>query len=119
MGMRPMQVLFRVEIPNALPLISSGIRNALLQVIATATVAAYVGFGGLGRLLIDGLALNDYPRVVAGAVVVAVLAIVVDLLAAFIQRGIVSPGVSGRASASTLKKSSAPSTATVPLRPAG
>lgn len=96
MGMRPMQVLFRLEVPMALPLISSGLRNALLQVIATATVAAYVGLGGLGRLLIDGLALNDYSRVVAGAIVVAALAIVVDLAAAYVQRLIVSPGLTGR-----------------------
>lgn len=96
MGMRPMQVLFRLEFPMALPLISSGLRNALLQVIATATVAAYVGLGGLGRLLIDGLALNDYSRVVAGAIIVAVLAIVVDLAAAYVQRIVVSPGLTGR-----------------------
>lgn len=96
MGMRPMQVLFRLEIPMALPLISSGLRNALLQVIATATVAAYVGLGGLGRLLVDGLALNDYSRVVAGAIIVAVLAIIVDLAAAYVQRLVVSPGLTGR-----------------------
>jgi osmoprotectant transport system permease protein len=96
MGMRPLQVLFKVEVPIALPLISSGLRNALLQVVATSTVAAYVGIGGLGRLLIDGLSLNDYGRVVAGAVVVAGLAIVLDLLAAGTQRIIVSPGLTGR-----------------------
>lgn len=116
MGLRPMQILFGVEIPNALPLISSGLRNALLQVVATATVAAYVGYGGLGRLLVDGLAVNDYGRVVAGAVVVAALAIVLDLLAAFVQDRIVSPGVSGRALTRTAKKSSAPSTAPVVVR---
>jgi osmoprotectant transport system permease protein len=96
MGMRPMQVLFRLEVPMALPLISSGLRNALLQVIATSTVAAYVGIGGLGRLLVDGIALNAYERVVAGAVVVAALAIIVDLLAAVVQRSVISPGLTGR-----------------------
>lgn len=96
MGMRPMQVLFKVEVPMALPLIISGLRSALLQVCATATVAAYVGFGGLGRLLIDGLSTNDYPQVFAGAVLVAFLAIGLDLLSAAAERAIVSPGVRAR-----------------------
>jgi osmoprotectant transport system permease protein len=93
MGMRPIQVLFRAEVPMALPLIVGGLRSALLQVCATATVAAYVGFGGLGRLLIDGLSTNDYPQVFAGAVLVALLAIGLDLLSAAAERAVVSPGV--------------------------
>lgn len=96
MGMRPMQILFRAEVPIALPLILSGLRSAALQVVATATVAAYVGLGGLGRLLVDGLSLNQYDRVVAGAVLVAALAIVIDLAGGLVQRFVVSPGVSGR-----------------------
>ncbi len=96
MGMRPMQILFRAEVPIALPLILSGLRSAALQVVATATVAAYVGLGGLGRLLVDGLSLNQYDRVVAGAVLVAALAIVIDLAGSLVQRFVVSPGVSGR-----------------------
>lgn len=97
MGMRPWQVLTRVELPMALPVLMSGLRSAALQVVATATVAAAVGLDGLGRLLIDGLAVNDYSRVLAGAVVVALLAVVLDLILAFAQRLIVSPGLSGRA----------------------
>lgn len=95
MGMRPLQILFRAEVPIALPLILSGVRSAALQVVATATVAAYVGLGGLGRLLVDGLSLNQYDRVVAGAVLVATLAIVIDLLGGLVQRLVVSPGVTG------------------------
>jgi osmoprotectant transport system permease protein len=83
----------------ALPVLLSGFRSAALQVVATATVAAAVGLDGLGRLLIDGLAVNDYSRVLAGAIVVAVLAIVLDLFLALVQRWIVSPGLSGRAQA--------------------
>jgi osmoprotectant transport system permease protein len=93
MGMRPVQVLFKAEVPMALPLIISGLRSAMLQVCATATVAAYVGLGGLGRLLIDGLSVNEYDRVFAGAVLVALLAIFLDLLGAVAERTIVSPGV--------------------------
>jgi len=96
MGMRPVQVLFKAEVPMALPLIIGGLRSALLQVCATATVAAYVGFGGLGRFLIDGLSTNDYAQVFAGAVLVALLAIALDLLSAGAQRALVSPGVRAR-----------------------
>lgn len=78
MGMTELQVLFRVEIPNALPLIIGGLRNTTLQIIATATVAAYVNLGGLGRYIFDGLALYDYGRVLVGAVLVAVLTLVID-----------------------------------------
>jgi osmoprotectant transport system permease protein len=98
MGMTSSQVLFRVELPMALPVVFGGFRAAVLQVVATATVAAYVGQSGLGRLLVDGLALNDYGRVVAGAVVVAALAIVLDLLLGLVQRYVVSPGITGRGS---------------------
>ncbi|WP_111767376.1 ABC transporter permease [Nakamurella deserti] len=96
MGMTSSQVLFRVELPNALPLIISGVRSAALQVIATATIASYVSLGGLGRYVFTGLAQQDYSQMAAGAVLVAVLALVVDLLLALVQRLIVSPGVSGR-----------------------
>ncbi|MBY6411620.1 ABC transporter permease [Rhodococcus sp. BP-252] len=82
MGMTELQVLFRVEVPNALPLILGGLRNSTLQVIATATVAAYVNLGGLGRYIFDGLALYQYDRVLVGAILVAVLALVIDGLLA-------------------------------------
>jgi osmoprotectant transport system permease protein len=96
MGMRPRQVLFEVEVPMALPLIFSGLRSALLQVVATATVAAYAGLGGLGRLLIDGLNQNEYDQIFAGAVLVALLAITLDYLSAAVERAVVSPGVRER-----------------------
>ena len=96
MGMRGSQVLRHVEIPCALPLIMSGIRSATLQVIATATIAAVVGLGGLGRFLIDGLAVRDTPQTASGAVLVAVLALIVDLLLALVQRSVVSRGLTGR-----------------------
>lgn len=97
MGMRGSQVLLRVEVPCALPLMFSGLRSALLQVVATATIAATAGLGGLGRFLIDGLSVRDYPQTASGAVLVAVLALAIDLVVALLQRGIVSPGVTGRA----------------------
>ena len=95
-GMTPRQVLARVELPCALPLLWSGLRSAVLQVIATATIAAYIGLGGLGRFLIDGLAQADYAQTAGGAILVCLLALVADGVLALVQRVIVSPGVSGR-----------------------
>ena len=101
MGMKGTQVLWRVEVPCALPLISSGIRSAALQVIATATLAASVSLGGLGRLLIDGIQIRDYDMMAGGAVLVAALALSVDLVLAGLQRLVVSPGLSGRSTRRT------------------
>ena len=96
MGMRESEVLFQVEVPCALPLIASGLRSAALQVIATATLAATVGLGGLGRYLIDGLSVRDYAQMASGAVLVAAMALLVDLLAAMLQRVVVSRGLTGK-----------------------
>jgi osmoprotectant transport system permease protein len=93
MGMRGREVLWRVELPNALPLIIGGVRSAVLQVISTATIAAYVGLGGLGRFIFDGLAQRDFPQMIGGSLLVALLAIVVDLLLAALQKIVVSPGL--------------------------
>ena len=96
MGMTGGQVLWRVEVPNALPLILSGIRSATLQIVATATIAAYVSLGGLGRFIIDGRAQRDYPQMAAGAVLVGLLAVILDLLMAALQVVVVSRGLTGR-----------------------
>jgi osmoprotectant transport system permease protein len=80
LGMSAWQVVAKVEWPLALPLVISGLRSATLQVVATATVAAYSSGQGLGRLLITGNATRDYPEMFAGAFLVAVLAIVLDIL---------------------------------------
>ena len=95
-GMTGGQVLWKVELPIALPLLISGLRAAVLQVVATATVAAYVGLGGLGRFLIDGLATQDYASTAGGALLVAVLALVLDAPFALLERLVVSPGLTGR-----------------------
>jgi len=93
MGMRGREVLFGVELPNALPLIIGGIRSAVLQVISTAAIAAYVALGGLGRFIIDGLSTRDFPQMIAGSLLGALLAIAADLLLAGLQRLLVSPGL--------------------------
>lgn len=96
MGMTGGQVFGKVELPCALPLVFSGLRSACLQVIATATIAAFLGIGGLGRFLLDGQASGEYQVMIGGSVLVALLALVVDLLFGLVQRYAVSPGLSGR-----------------------
>ncbi len=96
MGMTGIQVLRKVELPCSLPLVFSGIRSATLQVIATATVASYVTLGGLGAFIYDGLQQQNFPEMIGGGVLVALLALITDLLLATIQRYAVSRGVSGR-----------------------
>jgi osmoprotectant transport system permease protein len=90
------EVLWRVEVPNALPLVMSGLRGATLQIVSTATIAAVVALGGLGRPLLDSIAIRNYPEAMAAALLVAALAIVFDLIFAGLTRVVVSPGVSGR-----------------------
>lgn len=80
LGMTSGQVISKVEWPLALPLIVSGLRSATLQVVATATVAAFVSSGGLGRLLINGQHSQDYSQMFAGAVLVGALAILLDIV---------------------------------------
>lgn len=88
MGMTSGQVLRRIELPLAVPLIAAGIRSAVLQVLATATLAAAVGGGGLGRFLIDGLGSQDTAQLEAGAILVAGVALVIELLLGLVQRRI-------------------------------
>jgi osmoprotectant transport system permease protein len=97
MGLTPTQVLLRVELPVALPLIVLGFRTAALQVVSTATIAAYVGLGGLGRYIIDGQASRNFAELGAGALMVAAFAIVTEGLFLLAQRVLVSPGVRRRA----------------------
>lgn len=93
MGLTPWQVLWRVEVPVGLPIIVLGLRIAALQVVSTATIAAYVGLGGLGRFVIDGLATRNFAEVGAGALVVAAFAIFTEILFLAAERLLVSPGV--------------------------
>jgi osmoprotectant transport system permease protein len=88
MGMSGGQVLGRLEVPLAVPLMVAGIRTAAVQVVATATLAALIAGGGLGRYIIDGFAQGDTPQVLAGAVLVAVLAILTEIVFALAERAV-------------------------------
>lgn len=95
MGMTGIQVLRRIEAPLAAPLIVTGIRTASVQVVATATLAAVVAGGGLGRFIIDGFARQRDDMILAGAVLVAMLAILTEIFFAVVER-IVMPRTSSR-----------------------
>jgi len=100
MGMTQWQLVRKVELPLATPLIILGLRTAAIFVVATATIAAYVAAGGLGRYIIDGLAANNYAEVAGGAVVVVVLALAVQLLFVGVRRLVVPEGLRLQARAS-------------------
>jgi osmoprotectant transport system permease protein len=96
MGMTERRVLLRVELPNAWPLIIGGLRTATLQVVATATVAAYASLGGLGRYLIDGIKVRQFHLALVGALMVAALALILDAALALVAR-LSAPGGGRRA----------------------
>ncbi|TMK88912.1 MAG: ABC transporter permease [Actinobacteria bacterium] len=96
MGMTGWQSVWRVELPVALPVVLAGVRTAAVQVVATATLAALVAWGGLGRYIIDGLAQRDFVQVFAGAVLVALLSVLTELSLALVQRFTVSAGLTHR-----------------------
>jgi osmoprotectant transport system permease protein len=96
MGMRGRQVLWKVELPVAMPLIMAGIRTSAVQVVATATLAAFVGLGGLGRYVIDGFSQRDVAEVVGGAILVAVLSVLTELALGRAQTLVVSRGLAQR-----------------------
>jgi osmoprotectant transport system permease protein len=93
MGMSGGQVLRRVELPLAMPLVWAGIRTATVAVVGTATLAAIVDSGGLGRYIVDGLAVQNQVKVFAGGLLVALLAIALELALAAVQRRMTSPGL--------------------------
>ena len=93
MGMTGGELLRRVELPIALPLIMAGVRTAAVQVVATTTLAAVTAWGGLGRFIVDGFGQRDNAQIVAGALLVGVLALVTELVLARLQRAMVSEGL--------------------------
>ena len=96
MGQSDRQVLFGVELPLAVPLIMAGVRTSAVQVVATATIAAVVGGGGLGRYIIDGFAVQDNVQVAAGAMLVAVLSLATELTLSGVQRLVTPAGLRAR-----------------------
>lgn len=101
MGYTKAQILVRVQLPCALPLMLSGIRGSTLQIVSTATLAAYLGLQGLGRFILDGRAQANFSEMVGGAIAVAVLALLLEFGFGLLGRLIVSPGLRRVAAKST------------------
>ncbi|HVD31095.1 MAG TPA: ABC transporter permease [Methylomirabilota bacterium] len=93
MGFSEGEILREIEIPLGLPLMLAGIRTAAVNVVATATLGALVAGGALGRFIVDGLALREFDQLVAGAILVAILAIVTELTFTALERASRSPGM--------------------------
>ena len=93
MGMSDLEVLRRVELPLAVPLLLAGVRTAAVQVVATATIAAFVGADGLGRFIIDGYATRDYAEVFSGALLVALLSLLTEIVLAVAQSALTPRGL--------------------------
>ncbi|AWB95345.1 glycine/betaine ABC transporter permease [Agromyces badenianii] len=92
-GMREIQIIGKVELPLGMPIVVGGIRSATLQIIATATLAAYIADDGLGRFIFAGLKTRDYAEMLGGSILVILLALAVDGLFAITQRLVVPAGV--------------------------
>ena len=92
-GMTGWQVLWRVEVPLALPLMVGGLRSAVLQVVATVTLIAYVGLGGLGYDIIQGIPLRRFDQMIGSALVIVLLALALDALFAALTRFVTPTGV--------------------------
>lgn len=101
MGLTESEILTGVELPLSIPLIIAGLRVAAVQVVATATLGALVAWGGLGRYIIDGFNGQDRVQLVAGAILVAALAIVTEGAFSLLERCFVPRGVGTRRAAST------------------
>lgn len=85
MGMRPWQVLFRIKLPLAVPVIAAGLRTSLVFAVSVATIGAFIAAGGLGEIIISGLKLQRMPVLIVGAVLVAAIAVLVDWLAGIVE----------------------------------
>lgn len=92
-GMTGWQILWKIEVPLGLPLLIGGLRSAVLQVVATVTLAAYVNLGGLGFYIIQGVPLRKFDQMLGGALVIVVLALLLDGLFALLQHLVVPRGV--------------------------
>ena len=99
MGMTRLQILQRVEMPLALPIIAAGARIAAIQIVATTPIAALIGSGGLGQLILAGVNVLDYAQATAGALGIVALALLTEGLFALLQRWLTPAGVRATESA--------------------
>ncbi|MFJ2618007.1 ABC transporter permease [Glutamicibacter sp. NPDC087344] len=95
-GMTSRSILWKVELPVALPLVLLGIRLAAIQVVSAATIAAYVGLGGLGRFIFDGMGRRDFGQVAGGSIIIAIVAIGIEVVFIALAALVTSPGITQR-----------------------
>ncbi len=115
MGMTEWQILMRVELPLGAPLIIGGLRSSTLQIIASVTIVSNFGFNSLGDFILGGLANQDYVQMTAGAILVTVLALIVDGLLAVVQRLVAPRGVSRGRGTSTARVRRSPVATRTPV----
>jgi len=93
MGMTRWQIATKIQTPLVIPLVAAGIRTTAVQIVATATLAAFIGAGGYGEYIVDGINLNKYTELIAGSLAVAVFAIVVEVFMGWLQRVLTPAGL--------------------------
>ena len=103
MGMTTWQIATRIQAPLVTPLIAAGIRTSAVQIIATATLAAFIGAGGFGDYIVDGLNVFNYTELIVGAISVAILAMLVEVSMGWLQRALTPEGLKVQDQAATAK----------------
>ncbi len=103
MGMTTLQIATRIQAPLVTPLIAAGIRTSSVQIIATATLAAFIGAGGFGDYIVDGLTVFNYTELIVGAISVAILAMLVEVFMGWLQRALTPEGLKVQEQAATVK----------------
>jgi len=103
MGMTTWQIATRIQAPIVTPLIAAGIRTSAVQIIATATLAAFIGAGGFGDYIVDGLNVFNYTELIVGAISVAILAMLVEVFMGWLQRALTPEGLKVQEQAATVK----------------
>jgi len=103
MGMTTWQIATRIQVPIVTPLIAAGIRTSAVQIIATATLATFIGAGGFGDYIVDGLTVFNYTELIVGAISVAVLAMLVEVFMGWLQRALTPEGLKVQEQAATVK----------------
>ena len=103
MGMTTWQIATRIQAPIVTPLIAAGIRTSAVQIIATATLAAFIGAGGFGDYIVDGINVFNYTELIVGAISVAILAMLVEVFMGWLQRALTPEGLKVQEQAATVK----------------
>ena len=103
MGMTSWQIATRIQAPLVTPLVAAGIRTSAVQIVATATLAAFVGAGGFGAYIVDGITVFNNTELIVGAVSVAVLAMIIEISLSWLQRALTPEGLKVQEQAASAK----------------